>query len=162
MALTAVRFLRWLLLGLVIALVVSQFIPVDRSNPPADPGKDIAARIPPPPPVAAALERACRDCHSNRTRWPWYSRVAPVSWVVVSDVKDGRRHLNFSEWGAYDESRAHTKLQEICDEVTSGGMPDFKYTLIHRDAALSPQEVSAICGWTKASLAGLKRPGAGE
>ena len=73
-------------------------------------------------------------------------------------MKDGRRHLNFSAWGAYDAKKASSKLEDICDEVKSGDMPDFKYTLLHRDASLSPQEVSAICGWANAGQAALARP----
>ena len=154
MTVKTTRLLRWSLFGLLVVLGVSQLVPIDRSNPPSDPGRDITARLSPPPPVAAAFERSCRDCHSYQTRWPWYSRVAPISWVVAEDVKDGRRNLNFSEWAAYDQSRAAAKLQDICDEVTSGDMPDFKYTLIHRQAVLSPQEVSAICDWAKTARPG--------
>jgi hypothetical protein len=147
MAVTGRALIRWFLIVLVVFLVVAQLVPTDRSNPPVDPQKDIAAHLAPPPVVAAAFDRSCRDCHANSTRWPWYSRVAPVSWLVVSDVKDGRRHLNLSEWGSYDNARRSEKLNEICELVKSGEMPDFKYTLIHRGARLTAAEVEAICGW---------------
>jgi hypothetical protein len=143
------------LLLLVLFLVVAQFVPLERTSRPADPRRDIVGRLAPPAPVAATFDRSCRDCHSNTVRWPWYSRVAPVSWLVVSDVNEGRRHLNLSEWDAYDQSKAAEKLNEICDEVKSGGMPDFKYTLVHRGAVLSDQDVAAVCGWTTAARAEL-------
>jgi hypothetical protein len=155
MPLTARRLAGWSFVVLAIFLVVAQFVPLNRTNPLADPQADIAARLSPPAPVAAAFDRSCRDCHTNKTRWPWYSRVAPISWVVVDDVNSGRRHLNLSEWATYDTHKAAEKLGDICDEVKSGDMPDFKYTLIHREARLSPAEVQAICGWTAATRSRL-------
>ena len=158
MALSSGRVVRWLLLAVAAFLVFAQFVPVDRSNPVSDPGRDIVAQLSPPAPVAAALERSCRDCHSNGTRWPWYSRVAPASWLVADDVHEARRKLNFSEWAGYDTQRAAERLNEICDEVKSGGMPMAKYTLLHRDAALTQQDVSAVCGWAKAERSRLLEP----
>lgn len=157
MALRAQRFVRWFLIALGVFLIAAQFVPLDRSNPRADPQQDIVARLSPPAVVSAAFDRSCRDCHSNSTRWPWYSRVAPVSWVVVDDVKSGRRHLNLSEWGTYDKARTSEKLNEMCEQVKTREMPDFKYTLIHRDAKLSDAEVEAICGWTAAERASIGR-----
>jgi hypothetical protein len=155
MALTARLVARWILIALAVFFVVAQFVPLERSNPPADPRHDIVSQLTPPASVAAAFDRSCRDCHANSTRWPWYSRVAPVSWVVVDDVKSGRRHLNLSVWGSYDKARAAEKLNEICEQVKTGEMPDFKYTLIHRNAVLSDAEVQAICTWTAATRSAL-------
>lgn len=155
MSLTARGLARWFLVAAAVLLVAAQFLPVERTNPPADPRRDIVARLAAPAPVAAALDRSCRDCHAHQTRWPWYSRVAPVSWLVASDVRSGRRHLNFSEWAAYDTPKAAEKLNELCEEVRSGEMPDFAYTVLHRDARLSPSEVAAICGWASAERARL-------
>jgi hypothetical protein len=149
------RLARWFLVALALFLVAAQLVPLDRTNPPADPQHDIVAQLAPPAAVAAVFERSCRDCHANSTRWPWYSRVAPASWIVLDDVKSGRRHLNLSEWGRYDRTRASEKLKEICEEVKSGEMPDFKYTLIHREAKLSDAEVQAICAWTASARSGL-------
>lgn len=150
MALTGRSLTRWFLVALAALLVAAQFVPVRRTNPPSDPQRDITAHVAVPPVVASALDRSCRDCHAHRTRWPWYSRVAPVSWMVVDDVNSGRRHLNLSEWAEYDGNKAAEKLKDVCDEITSGEMPDFKYTLLHRDARLSDSEVQAICGWANA------------
>ena len=120
------RLTQWLLLAVVILLVVAQFIPVERTNPPGDPAQDVAARLQVPAAVSAVFDRSCRDCHSNATTWPWYSRVAPASWVLADDVKEGRSHMNLSEWGGLDDRRAANKLEEICEEVSSGSMPDWK------------------------------------
>jgi hypothetical protein len=155
MKLTAGRFIRWFLVAAAVFFVLAQFVPLERSNPPADARHDIVAQLAPPASVAGAFDRSCRDCHANSTRWPWYSRVAPVSWIVLDDVKSGRRHLNLSEWGSYDKARAAEKLNDMCEQVKAGEMPDFKYTLIHRDAKLSDAEVQAICGWTAATRSGI-------
>ena len=158
MALTASPLVRRALLVLVALVAVAQFVPVGRSNPPTDPRLSLIATARPPAPVAAALERSCHDCHSNQTRWPWYSRVAPVSWLVARDVSEGRAHLNFSEWSALDTRRRSRRLEEICEMVNSGEMPLGIYLMLHPDARLTPQDVTAICDWTRAEAAGS--PGA--
>jgi hypothetical protein len=156
---TTRRLVRLFGLALVVFFVGAQFVPVDRSNPPTDPQQEFTARLSPPPAVASVIERSCRDCHSNRTTWPWYSRIAPVSWLVVNDVKEGRAHLNFSEWGTLGARRSARRLEEICEEIRSGAMPIPAYTLMHPSTKLAPQEIEAICGWTKEALAaGGKNP----
>jgi len=95
--------------------------------------------------VGKILQRSCQDCHSNRTAWPWYSHVAPVSWVITKHVHDGRGILNFSEWSAQPPSEGERLL--ICDAVSDGRMPLPTYTAIHRNAKLSKQDVDAICEW---------------
>ena len=149
MALNARRIAGYTVAAVVVFLVVAQFIPVDRTNPPSDPGLGFDKTMNPPPDVKATLDRSCRDCHSHDTRWPWYSRVAPASWLVLSDVKEGRQHVNLSEWGKLELRRASRKLDSMCEEMTSGDMPPFQYTLIHRGAKVTPQEAQAFCTWAK-------------
>lgn len=153
MAITARKFVRLSLLVLAAFLVVAQLVPVDRSNPPSDPQQHFLAVTRPPTVVAQAINRSCRDCHSNDTTWPWYSRVAPVSWFLVHDVNEGRSHLNLSEWGTLDARRSSRKLEEMCEMVESGEMPMGKYVLLHPSAKLSAGEIKAICGWTEEALA---------
>jgi len=98
--------------------------------------------------VKAVFERSCKDCHSNETAWPWYSYVAPVSWVVARDVHQARKKMNFSEWGSYPPQRKEDRLEEICEQVTNGEMPDRKYAIFHRSARITPQERDAVCQWT--------------
>ena len=138
-----------LLLGVVILLAGIQLIRPAKTNPAVDPGKSIDATLSVDPAVAAIFERSCKDCHSNRTSWPWYSSVAPVSWMVIHDVNEGRGKLNLSQWGGYDSAEAHTLVQRMCREVSGGDMPIFAYKVIHRDAVLSDADKQAICDWTK-------------
>ena len=130
---------------LAVALVISQFIQPDRTNPPADPSASFEAVVKPPPEVAAAIVRACRDCHSNQTVWPWYSGISPVSWLVASDVKEGRSKLNFSQWNIYSPEMTRIKLGEICTEVKKGEMPPLYYLPMHPETKVTAAEVSAIC-----------------
>lgn len=122
----------------VAALIGLQFIRPARTNPPSDPKASFEAVAHPSPEVAASLKRACNDCHSNETVWPWYSHIAPASWMVAHHVNDGRKHLNFSEW-------TRTEPDEVCEQVRKGKMPLRSYTLLHPQARLSEQETAAVC-----------------
>jgi hypothetical protein len=144
------KALKWSGSALVVLLAVAQFIQPARTNPPSDAATAIHSHVEMAPEVSAILSRACYDCHSNATKWPWYSRVAPVSWLVVSDVNDGRRHLNFSEWAAYYRSKAAKKMQEIDEEVSIKAMPLSSYKLLHPEARLSDQEGALVSDWAKA------------
>lgn len=127
--------------GVAAVFVALQLVPVSRENPPVE--QDVAA----PAEVASILRRACYDCHSHETRWPWYSRVAPVSWLVASDVRDGRRHLNLSRWNRLDErERAHA-FEEIVEVVTEGEMPLRAYLVTHPGAKLTAADVAALRAW---------------
>jgi hypothetical protein len=141
-------WIRKILLIIIVLLVVAQFVPVRHDNPPFEAAKTIFAVEKMPANVRAALHRSCMDCHSNETHWPWYSHVAPVSWMVASDVHEARRKMNFSQWADYPAKKRDHELEELCDEVSGGDMPDTKYTLIHRNARLTQQEHEAICTWT--------------
>jgi hypothetical protein len=141
--------LRRLLLGFVILLALIQLIRPARTNPPVSPGKAIGANLAIDPGVAAVFERSCKDCHSYRTVWPWYSSVAPISWLVIHDVNEGRGKMNLSEWSGYNSEEAHTLLNHMCREVSEDGMPIFAYKVIHRDAVLSDADKKAICDWTQ-------------
>lgn len=143
------RLLKPALLVLVVALIAAQFFRPDRTAAPIDPSQVMTASVAVPAPVDALLHRACYDCHSNETRWPWYTQVAPVSWILAKHVRDGRDELNFSVWGSYQPRRQAHKLTEICDQVTAGSMPLRAYTVLHRDTSLSPADVEALCTWAK-------------
>jgi hypothetical protein len=132
------------LVVIAVALAV-QLVPAQRVNPPS------RGAVSAPPEVEATLKRACYDCHSNETVWPWYSHVAPVSWLVAHDVHHARKKMNFSEWGGYSAQRREDRLEEICEQVTNGEMPDRKYAIFHREARVTPQERDAICQWTEDS-----------
>lgn len=134
-----------ILIGLVVLLVALQLVPVDRDNPP------VTGVVDAPPAVVAILERACYDCHSNETTWPWYSRVAPLSFLVAHDVEEGREHLNFSEWDKLTaEKRAHA-IEEIWEEVEEGEMPLWFYTPLHPEAKLSEEDRTTLRAWSIAN-----------
>src|SRR5271154_3229821 len=120
-------FVRGALWGLAALLVVAQFIPAARTNPVGTPGHTLQDVVSVPPAVEAVLTRSCADCHSDQTRWPWYSRVAPVSWFVVNHVQEGRRHLNMSEWvrpGVNDPVQyTREKFHSACRQVQTRDMP---------------------------------------
>lgn len=144
----------------VVVLVGIQFIPVDRSNPPVT--SDVQA----PAEVDAILRRACYDCHSNETVWPWYSRVAPVSWLIAEDVEEGREELNFSTWPPGDsdtdsdsdaDSNADSNadsdggvaglLEDLDELIEEEEMPPWYYVLMHSDADLGHEERTQLRAW---------------
>ena len=137
----------WILGAAVIAGVLLQFTNPARTNPPITPGHDLFATNGPPPEIAALLRNACYDCHSYKTKWPWYSRVAPVSWWLANHVSDARKHLNFSEWPHDDPYQARKKWNRIGDEVDSGDMPLPSYTWIHTGARLSAAQRAQLIQW---------------
>jgi Haem-binding domain len=132
---------RWLPPGLLLGFIVIQLVPVDRSNPP------VGTEVPATPEVRRILRRACYNCHSNETVWPWYSRVAPVSWLLGHDVREGRRKLNFSTWERYSGKQQARKLKETWEEVSEGKMPPAIYLPAHRDAALSAEDRAILRNW---------------
>ncbi|MCB9851060.1 MAG: heme-binding domain-containing protein [Phycisphaerales bacterium] len=138
------RVLRWVLGILAFVFLAIQFVPVERANPAVTGDLDAPAE------VKAILKRACYDCHSNETVWPWYSKVAPVSWLVASDVHEGREQLNFSTWAsAGAEQKAH-RAHEAWEEVEEGEMPLWFYTPLHPDAKLSDADKQALKDWSAA------------
>jgi hypothetical protein len=154
----AFRFLKWFALAVVVVLIGLQFVRPARTNPAVDQSQTIHARQQVNPQVAAILDRSCQDCHSNSTRWPWYSNVAPVSWFVIDHVNHGRSHLNISEWGRLDNRQAVKKLEEMCEEVQDREMPLESYTYIHWSAKISPEDIKTLCDWTAAERARIASP----
>ena len=137
-----------ILLALVFAGV--QFVRPARSNPPEVAGRGLEAHARLTPEVETVLRRSCMDCHSNRTEWPWYSQVAPASWLVVDHVNHGRKELNFSDWARLERDEATFMLGLMCKEAQAGSMPMPSYTLLHRDARLSGDDVKTLCDWARA------------
>ena len=132
---------------LAAVLIVLQFFGPDTANPPEDPASTFAAVAKPPAEVIQVLDRGCRDCHTNRTEWPWYSRVAPASFLVARDVNKGRAHLNFSNWRGMTPEITALRMSEACIAVTRGEMPLPYYLPAHPEAKLTPADVKTICSW---------------
>ena len=134
---------RSILVLVVLGLVGIQFVPVDRSNPP------VTGEVSAHDQVMTVLRSSCYDCHSNETRWPWYSQVAPVSWRIAEHVREAREHLNFSEWqGLPQEDREHA-LEEIWEEVEKGAMPLSDYLRMHPEAVLTDPQRETLRRWTE-------------
>ncbi len=134
----------------LVFLVGIQIFQPRRTNPTLAPSRSLPAHVHVPEAVYADLIRSCGDCHSNETRWPWYSHVAPLSWVITDDVNEGRRHMNFEDWEALqDPKQANDRLVGICEEIKQKGMPPFSYRLVHETLGLKPEEIGLICSWSQ-------------
>lgn len=141
--------LKYSLIAVVVLFVGMQLVQPDRQNPPEDPVMTMQTQLHVPPDIAALLDRGCKDCHSNRTVWPVYAYIAPASWLVASDVEDGRRHLNISEWGRYKEGKKAQKLSGIFQAVNEGSMPLPKYLPLHPEAKFTDAERTALAAWAQ-------------
>jgi hypothetical protein len=145
-------FGRGVILGFIALVLVIQAYRPSHLNPPIDATLTLEAAVPVPPAVDNILARSCNDCHSDRTHWPWYSNVAPISWVIAGHVANGRRHLNFSEWLRSDVNDpaeyTRQKLVSACRELKLGRMPLLSYEVLHRDAFLSGMDVQVFCDWS--------------
>ncbi|HKR04603.1 MAG TPA: heme-binding domain-containing protein, partial [Bacteroidia bacterium] len=135
------------ILALLLILAVIQFIRIDKTNPPVEPGADFINNKRPSPGIAHILKTSCYDCHSNETVYPWYTNVAPVSWWIKNHIKEARHHLNFSEWTGYSSKKADHKLEECIEMVQEGEMPLYSYTLLHRHAVLNEEQRHALAVW---------------
>ena len=137
-----------------LAFVSIQIAPLkQRSNPVVNAAHTLEARLDVPPGIETILNQACKDCHSNETKWPLYAKVAPVSWIVERDVERGRRAMNLSEWPgppAVKPAVAMGFLTAACADVTSQRMPPAAYRSMHAAARLYPDQAEALCDWTSA------------
>jgi len=140
------KIIKYVGLAIVLFLLVGQLIRPDRTNPAVNQAMTFEAVARPGPEVVSIVKRACYDCHSNGTVWPWYSRVAPVSWLVADDVKEGRAKMNFSDWGLLSPEIAAKRWKAICEEAKAGEMPLWQYRLMHAEAKLAEPDVNTLCG----------------
>jgi hypothetical protein len=131
---------------ILVVLVAAQLAPARRSNPPEH------GALTAPPEVEATLKRACYDCHSNQTRWPWYSRISPVSWLMVRDVELGRKQINFSEWGSYYPATRRRKLQWMGRALRHENMPPWYYRALHPGVALTDRDRANLEQWIDSAL----------
>jgi heme-binding protein len=132
-----------------------QFVRVDRQNARIDETDTIETRTQMPVKVAAILHRACRDCHTEQTVWPWYSNVAPMLWLMAADVNTGRERMNLSRWGRYRPGEQVARLNNICEMVRRHKMPLWYYRPLHPSASLSGDDVAQLCAWTDSLSAQL-------
>ncbi len=136
-------------LGLLAILVLIQFIKPAANVSAGPQANAIGNKYPMNDVVKNALAVACNDCHSNNTKYPWYSSIQPVSWFLANHVNDGKRHLNFDEFLVYEPKKMDHKLEELIESQEEGWMPISSYTLIHKDAILNADQKKAIIDYAK-------------
>lgn len=150
------KHLKKILLALLAVLVIIQFF---------RPEKNRSAAVAPiltvdgnaaPLAVQTVLQTSCYDCHSNNTIYPWYAEVQPVAWWLNHHVEEGKEELNFDAFNTYSLRRQFRKLQEIGDQLKEDEMPLGSYTIIHRDAILSPDQKALISGWVQSMIDSLR------
>jgi hypothetical protein len=142
---------KYLLIGIVVLLLLIQLIRPTLNTGTATGPNDIHAALTVPQDVAGILKKSCYDCHSNHTTYPWYDRIAPVSWWVANHVKEGKRELNFTEFATYSAKKRGKKLEEIGETVEEGEMPLKSYLIMHGDAKLTDAEKSTLVAWAKSA-----------
>jgi hypothetical protein len=150
------KAVKWIFGLGAVTLVGLQFFNPALTNPVVPPGGDLMSANPPPAEVAALLHNACYDCHSYETKWPWYSHVAPVSWLQTSHVYKARDAMNFSDWPHDDPALERGALKHIGHEVETGRMPLPSYTWIHRASRLTPAQRKELTDWAAKALAAVK------
>jgi len=136
-----------IILGLTVILIGIQFFQPLRNQSDEVPATHIERVYAVPQNVKAILVQSCYDCHSNNTRYPWYSRIQPGAWYMAGHIKKGKEELNFSEFGEYSARRQRNKFRAMAGQVKDGEMPLPSYTLIHRNAVLSPEDKQVLMAW---------------
>lgn len=125
---------------LLVAFIIIQFFPIDKTNPAPTPGMDFLKIKKTPDHIAKVIRTSCYDCHSNETKYPWYSNISPASWFLKNHINEGRKHLNFSTFAVYKPKRQLHKLEECMDLLEKKEMPLESYYLGHQDAKLTDDQ----------------------
>ena len=136
-----------ILMAVLVVLVAIQFIQPSRNQNEGVLPSDISHIIDVPQKIKMLLRKACYDCHSNNTNYPWYSSLQPVGWIIANDIKEGKEKINFSEWGILSFRKQKSRLREIRNIINEGKMPLTSYKLMHKDARLSNSEEQLIIDW---------------
>lgn len=142
------RVLKILLIILLIAFVLIQFIRHPKNKSESKGPNDISTLYHVPDSIQTILKLACYDCHSNNTSYPWYAEIQPVAWWLNNHIVDGKRHLNYSEFAKYRIRKQYVKFEETEELVKENAMPLESYTWIHKDAKLSARQKQAIIAWS--------------
>ena len=123
-----------------MVFIIIQFFPINKSNPITNEGMDFLKIKNTPEPIAKLIRNSCYDCHSNETKYPLYSNIQPVAWLLKNHIDEGRKELNFSTFATYEPKRQAQKLEEAAEYVEQKKMPLESYTLGHSDAKLSDEQ----------------------
>jgi len=144
------NILKWSGISLLAILVLIQLYRPEKNINPTTTANDITLAYQAPDNITQILHRACYDCHSNNTKYPWYNNIQPVASFLADHVKEGKEELNFSEFGSFKTKRKLKKLKEIVKEVEEGEMPLNNYLWLHKEAVLTPADKQALIEWAKA------------
>ncbi len=147
------KVLKIVAIVLVAAFFVIQFIRPDLTNPPIDQAETLEANLQVPENVQVILNRSCKDCHSNETKYPLYSKIQPAISFMKDHIDEGRAEMNFSGWKNLGPRRQKRKLTQICEQIQSKEMPLPSYLWVHWDAKLSVEDIKILCDWTEAETA---------
>jgi len=146
-----------ILFVLLIILIVIQFFHPARNKAEGEQPNNVSKLYPVSPDVKNILDKACMDCHSNNTAYPWYSKIQPVDWWMTHHVNEGKRELNFDEFATYNLRRQYHKLEEVMKQVKDNEMPISSYTWIHKDAILTTAEQNGLINWADSIRNEMKR-----
>ena len=138
-----------ILVVVLVAFIIIQFFPIDKTNPAPTPGMDFLKIKNTPPEVAQIINSSCYDCHSNETRYPWYSNIAPASWFLKNHINEGRKHLNFSTFATYEPKQQVDKLEECIEMVEKKEMPLESYFVGHQDAKITDEQRKILINYFK-------------
>jgi hypothetical protein len=142
------KIIKKVFLLLIVILLLCQFIPKKNNNTGvADGPASITSVHAVPEQVVNILKTSCYDCHSNHTEYPWYSNIQPLSWWLNDHVQEGKRELNFSDFGNYSVRRQYHKLEEINEQIEDQEMPLSSYTIIHQNAKISNEQAEIMKKW---------------
>lgn len=143
------KALKIVVIVIVAGFIAIQFFRIDTTAKPAVPGETLESAVTVTPDVSQIFARACNDCHTNTTRYPWYTNIQPAAWFMNNHIQDARRKLNFDIFNTYTAKRKSQKIEEICDQVTSKEMPLPSYLWIHGDAVLTVSDINSLCDWSR-------------
>ena len=142
----------WLSVIVVAVVLAIQFIPVERNVSTVPPGQSFEKTEKVPANVAAILKVSCYDCHSNNTRYPWYSELQPAAWFMAQHIKKGKEELNFDQFNNYSKRRKKAKIKSIISQIEKDQMPLKSYLLLHHDADLTPEQQKVLMQFFQSEL----------
>ena len=137
------------LIGFFILFLVAQAVQPPKSQGNSSSAQDITTMVAVPANVMNILKKSCYDCHSNHTIYPWYDNITPINWWVADHIKEGKRELNFTEFGSYSNKKQLNKLKEIGETVEEGQMPLSSYLITHGDASLTEAQKTLLIDWAR-------------
>ncbi|MCY0968678.1 heme-binding domain-containing protein [Chryseobacterium wangxinyae] len=141
---------------LLVAFIIIQFFPIDKTNPPVNEGMDFLKIKNTPENITKLISNSCYDCHSNETRYPWYSNIAPSSWFLKNHIDEGRQNLNFSTFAMYEPKRQIHKMEECIEMIETAEMPLESYYIGHQDAKLTDQQRKELVVYFKKQIEDTK------